>query len=558
MGIDISLRQIVVLTILITVIILGMAISSKIKKIGENTLNEIPSPYEKTLRVYVDPQSSQEGTKFLITTELKQERESQNFDLRIETEGYSTTVTLYDDGSHFDGEPRDKVFGGFFDSTNKPLGTYTIKKRGNENLASFKIYKPGCEEILGQAKSDRINFIILPSNYENYEDFKKDSIEILKSENSLMNFEPFKSNKGAFSFSIVNATKNLDCEIGCSGIPNAVCCDSQKVLDEASQCNFDSIFILINSEKYCGSSTSYAKICAKNEFSKLILVHEIGHSFAGLADEYLYEEQYGNYDVGEIDAPNCAREGCEKWKNTTEGCFKGCSYSDLYRPAEKESIMYTFYPSFNTVSENHIEKLILNQIKENKKIEKLSPKKESYFVNAGYSGGKVIIKNIFLKPIDSRKDLKPSGYAAVIESSTGESLFETNLSIPNTVYLLPGDNHTPINLDDFEFSFTLPYNQKSKTLKIFYKEELLDETSLSVFSNTCGDKSCGNSENHLNCQIDCKIEEDNFCEESKCDPDCESQKNCEKVKNSIYVFFILLVAFFIGISYYLLSKKSLK
>jgi len=55
--------------------------------------------------------------------------------------------------------------------------------------------------------------------------------------------------------------------------------------------NYDQVFIVGNSTQYGGSGGTYAVFSA-NASSSEVAAHEIGHSFAGLADEYYAGDQY--------------------------------------------------------------------------------------------------------------------------------------------------------------------------------------------------------------------------------------------------------------------------
>jgi hypothetical protein len=60
------------------------------------------------------------------------------------------------------------------------------------------------------------------------------------------------------------------------------------------------MFILINEETYGGGGIYrlYSTVAVDNKFSEYIFVHEFGHHFAGLADEYYTSSV--SYDVGKI------------------------------------------------------------------------------------------------------------------------------------------------------------------------------------------------------------------------------------------------------------------
>ena len=54
---------------------------------------------------------------------------------------------------------------------------------------------------------------------------------------------------------------------------------------------YEHILVLVNSDRYGGGGilNSYLLSSIRNQWSKPVVVHEFGHSFAGLADEYAYE-----------------------------------------------------------------------------------------------------------------------------------------------------------------------------------------------------------------------------------------------------------------------------
>ncbi len=56
---------------------------------------------------------------------------------------------------------------------------------------------------------------------------------------------------------------------------------------------YEHIIVLVNSDKYGGGGilNSYNLTTCHQEWFKPVVVHEFGHSFAGLADEYAYEEE---------------------------------------------------------------------------------------------------------------------------------------------------------------------------------------------------------------------------------------------------------------------------
>ncbi len=75
----------------------------------------------------------------------------------------------------------------------------------------------------------------------------------------------------------------------CQGLPRLICADTGKLFDVAldEYPNLDQIVLLVNDSRFGGSGGSVAIASAS---SPEIALHELGHSIAGLADEYVDSE----------------------------------------------------------------------------------------------------------------------------------------------------------------------------------------------------------------------------------------------------------------------------
>lgn len=64
--------------------------------------------------------------------------------------------------------------------------------------------------------------------------------------------------------------------------------DYQSVCDVAANAHYDQIYILVNTDKYGGGGiyNFYSISAADNASSRAVVIHEFGHAFGGLADEY--------------------------------------------------------------------------------------------------------------------------------------------------------------------------------------------------------------------------------------------------------------------------------
>ena len=115
---------------------------------------------------------------------------------------------------------------------------------------------------------------------------------------------------------------------------------------------YEHIVILANTDTYGGGGiyNSYTLTTAHHAAFKPVVVHEFGHSFAGLADEYYYDDQYVEYyypgtEPWEQNITTLA-DFESKWKDMLEAgeaeLLEGAGYQSkgVYRPA-KDCRMHT-------------------------------------------------------------------------------------------------------------------------------------------------------------------------------------------------------------------------
>ncbi|WP_372933725.1 M64 family metallopeptidase [Mariniphaga sediminis] len=101
--------------------------------------------------------------------------------------------------------------------------------------------------------------------------------------------------------------------------------DMESVYDAASVVPYDHIYVLVNTERYGGGGFyNFLNVCSSdNQSTKEVFVHEFGHGFAGLGDEYYssavaYEDFY-NLET-EPWEPNLTTliDFSQKWVNMVE------------------------------------------------------------------------------------------------------------------------------------------------------------------------------------------------------------------------------------------------
>ena len=157
--------------------------------------------------------------------------------------------------------------------------------------------------------------------------------------------------------------------------------DNETMKTLAGQVPYDQIYILANTKKYGGGGifNSYCVSTTGNSYSSDVIIHEFGHGFAGLADEYAYDGT-NNYNINvEPWEPNITTlvNFESKWQNMlnkktpvptpvdkkydkTVGVYEGAGYQlhGIYRPMI-DCLMNTFNGKrFCPVCERAIEKMI--------------------------------------------------------------------------------------------------------------------------------------------------------------------------------------------------------
>lgn len=152
--------------------------------------------------------------------------------------------------------------------------------------------------------SNHVDIVILGDGYTAAEmdKFHKDVATLT---DELFTVEPYKSRKADFNVRVVetpSATSGvnkphpgvfnrtpLSLSYGAFDSERyALSYDNRTIRDVAATVPYDYMFILINERTYGGGGifNLYSTVAADNKFSRYIFVHEFGHCFAALADEY--------------------------------------------------------------------------------------------------------------------------------------------------------------------------------------------------------------------------------------------------------------------------------
>ena len=246
-----------------------------------------------------------------------------------------------------------------------------------------------------------VDIVILPEGYTQEEmgKFIKDCDFFVK---SLFSYAPYDRYKNSFNVrGLMAPSQESGCtEPGAHVYKNTVMrfsfwtfdserycmsTDNRDIRDLAGQVPYDQIYVLVNTRKYGGGGiyNFYCSSAASNSFSGDVIIHEFGHGFAGLADEYYEDETgYGDFYNNDIEPwePNITTmvDFDVKWKDMldkktpvptprekkyerTIGVFEGGGYESegIYSP-HMDCLMKTFKGhEFCPVCQRAIERMIL-------------------------------------------------------------------------------------------------------------------------------------------------------------------------------------------------------
>ena len=270
---------------------------------------------------------------------------------------------------------------------------YFVQKNNEVRYSNFQVHYSG-------DPSQKLDIVFLPEGYTRAElgEFRKDCE---KFKNYLFHYSPFKENKDKINIwavlapSVESGTDIPGKNIWKNTLLNSsyytfnserylMTTDYKEVRDVAASAPYDQIYILVNSSKYGGGAiyNYYSMTAAKNKKARQIFVHEFGHGFGGLGDEY-YDSEVSYRDFYNLKVepwePNLTTlvnfskkwkdlvpkgvpvptPATSKYKNVT-GAFEGGGYAakGIYRPS-LNSIMRSFTSDeFNEVSKRALQRMI--------------------------------------------------------------------------------------------------------------------------------------------------------------------------------------------------------
>ena len=233
------------------------------------------------------------------------------------------------------------------------------------------------------APENAVDIVILPDGYSE-EEMGKFVIDCNFFKECLFSYEPYNSYQDRFNIRAVMAPSKdsgisvpaediwKNTAVGCSfyifdSERYCMSTNNQAIRNLAGLVPYDQIYILANTTKYGGGGifNFYCVSSTGDDLSSDVIIHEFGHGFAGLGDEYYYDatsyESYYNLDI-EPWEPNLTTlvDFEKKWKDMLKkktpvptpaenkyinevGVFEGGGYEakGMYRP-KMDCLMKTF------------------------------------------------------------------------------------------------------------------------------------------------------------------------------------------------------------------------
>jgi hypothetical protein len=192
---------------------------------------------------------------------------------------------------------RDNTLQPFFTQSIDPQSISIIKENLCSGVEVFEIVKKGNPHI-------KVDVALIAEGYT-AEERGKCQADLKRFADVLFGFEPYKSRKSQFNvYGVFKPSVDSGCDEPRAGIfKNTVLNatfnslgseryllteDNKSLRDVAAHVSYDTLFIMVNHKRYGGGGiyNLYCTFTVDNQWFEYLFLHEFGHSFSGLADEY--------------------------------------------------------------------------------------------------------------------------------------------------------------------------------------------------------------------------------------------------------------------------------
>jgi hypothetical protein len=268
----------------------------------------------------------------------------------------------------------------------------------------------------------KVDLVILGDGYskDKMEKFRKDAVRL---SGYLMNTEPFKSRSNDFNIrAIETPSESSGVNKPHHGVFNrtplsvhyssfdseryALTYDNRTVRDIASQVPYDIMVIMMNERTYGGGGiyNLYTTVSADNKFAEYIMVHEMGHHIAALADEYYtspvsYEVPQVKVEPWETNITALFDKSNLKWKDLIE---EGTPLPTPWNKVEFDKTGYAIQKERDSLRAAKVQETVMEALFDRQmEQENLYFSKEQYKDKVGaFEGADYLAKGLYRPQID--------------------------------------------------------------------------------------------------------------------------------------------------------------
>lgn len=164
---------------------------------------------------------------------------------------------------------------------------------------------------------------------------------------NLLKYEPFASRAAQIVFHRVDYAGSL----GCVYYGRLITCDDSKATRLVSGVPHDKVVIIVNNPNYGGSGGTSAAVAyngapGSSASGEQVFVHEFGHSFGNLMDEYVSGMDWGSGNCFRGTPPNAAWDALV----AASDYHQGCTLSGYWRSSASSIMLFINVRYFNAVS----------------------------------------------------------------------------------------------------------------------------------------------------------------------------------------------------------------
>lgn len=247
--------------------------------------------------------------------------------------------------------------------------------------------------------NEKLDIVILGDGYSSKE-MEKFRADAQRLSAVLMNAEPFKSQSKSINIRAVETPaaesgvnkphhgvfKRTPLSVSYSAFDSeryALTYDNRTVRDVASAVPYEFMVILINERTYGGGGiyNLYTTVAADNKFSDYIMIHEMGHHMAALADEYYtssvsYQMPEITVEPWETNVTALLDKGNLKWKDLVE---ESTPIPTPWNKLEFDKHGYNIQRERDSIRRNHLPEAVMEEL-----FERQLKAEDAYFAREQY------------------------------------------------------------------------------------------------------------------------------------------------------------------------------